>query len=569
MNSIITLREYLGKNKVFIIPDYQRGYVWGKNRVGSKDSVTYIMEDMLRRYESKTELFLQGMTVTEKSDCIEIIDGQQRTTFLFLLFKCLGYNGKFLLDYRVRKESFNFLKNINVDDVCYDTLPDRKNEDIQDKYFFKKTVYIIKTKLEGVDKAAFLDYLLENVKFLYIDIPEQQAENVFTMMNGSKAQMRVEELIKAEMLRLISVNETSDEWYDILLRSRLAREWDKWLYWWNKPEVQTVFRCYNPMGLLLVTYWEDKKNDRNSHFSFEAFKEDCLRSGKSAKEIFVELRRLQKRFEDAFNAPSVYNKVGAILRIMRIGDQKKFIKDYFIKRSIRDLDNYYRCAFLDMTHHEIVNIDGDKFCSKYENCRQTISGSMLYVENKEVAFRLLLRLNIDEDNKQNNSGGRKFDFTIWDKYGIRSIEHIYPKSKVVHWQEDDNRWHDGNGDVVGELKDFCHDDKRWRDGRWNEYLQRDSIQGGASEHSIGNLALLYRDDNSTLGANDYVVKKNYFFNIDKKEYFKSRHLLHTIYLFAKSEWGSKEIEENQKSVLKKFDEYYEHQKIKYGYDKQD
>ena len=140
---------------------------------------------------------------------------------------------------------------------------------------------------------------------------------------------------------------------------------------------------------------------------------------------------------------------------------------------------------------------------------------------------------------------------------------------MVHWQEDDNRWHDGNGDVVGELKDFCHDDKRWRDGRWNEYLQRDSIQGGASEHSIGNLALLYRDDNSTLGANDYVVKKNYFFNIDKKEYFKSRHLLHTIYLFAKSEWGSKEIEENQKSVLKKFDEYYEHQKIKYGYDKQD
>ena len=156
MNSIITLREYLGKNKIFTIPDYQRGYVWGKNRVGSKDSVTYIMEDMLRRYESKTEFFLQGMTVTEKSDRIEIIDGQQRTTFLFLLFKCLKYNGRFLLDYKVRKKSSDFLKDIKVDDVCYDTLPDRKNENIQDEYFFKKTVYIIKTKLEGVDKAAFL-----------------------------------------------------------------------------------------------------------------------------------------------------------------------------------------------------------------------------------------------------------------------------------------------------------------------------------------------------------------------------------------------------------------------------
>ena len=567
MNSIITLHEYLGKDKDFTIPNYQRGYVWGKNRVGSKDSVTYIMEDMLRRYESKTELFLQGMTVTEKSDCIEIIDGQQRTTFLFLLFKCLGYNGKFLLDYKVRKESSDFLKNINVDDVCYDTLPDRKNEDIQDKYFFKKTVYIIKTKLEGVDKAAFLDYLLENVKFLYIDIPEQQAENVFTMMNGSKAQMRVEELIKAEMLRLISVNETSDEWYDILLRSRLAREWDKWLYWWNKPEVQTVFRCYNPMGLLLVTYWEDKKTSRNKYFSFEAFKEDCLLREISAKEIFIELRWLQKRFEDAFDAPSVYNKVGAILRIMSIDDQKKFIIDYFVKRNILDLDNYYRCAFLGLTHDEIVEKDGDKFCLKYDNCRQAISDSMLYNENKEAAFRLLLRLNIDEDNKQNNGRGRKFDFTIWDEYGVRSIEHIYPKSKVVHWQEDDNKWHDGNGDIVGDLNDFCPDDKRWCNGKWKEYLRRDSIQVGASEHSIGNLALLYRNENSQFGAKNYAEKKNYFFNTDQNEYFKSRHLLHTIYLFAKSEWDSKEIEENQQSVLKKFDEYYKHQKIEYGYDK--
>ena len=64
------------------------------------------------RYKNNAELFLQGMTVTEKSNCIEIIDGQQRTTFLFLLFKCLGYNGKFLLDYKVRKESSDFLKNI-------------------------------------------------------------------------------------------------------------------------------------------------------------------------------------------------------------------------------------------------------------------------------------------------------------------------------------------------------------------------------------------------------------------------------------------------------------------------
>jgi uncharacterized protein with ParB-like and HNH nuclease domain len=31
MNATITLREYIGKNKIFVVPNYQRGYVWGKN----------------------------------------------------------------------------------------------------------------------------------------------------------------------------------------------------------------------------------------------------------------------------------------------------------------------------------------------------------------------------------------------------------------------------------------------------------------------------------------------------------------------------------------------------------
>ena len=28
--TLISFREYLEKNKTFVIPEYQRGYVWGK-----------------------------------------------------------------------------------------------------------------------------------------------------------------------------------------------------------------------------------------------------------------------------------------------------------------------------------------------------------------------------------------------------------------------------------------------------------------------------------------------------------------------------------------------------------
>ena len=37
MDATITLREYLGKKKDFVIPEYQRGYIWTKKRIEPKN----------------------------------------------------------------------------------------------------------------------------------------------------------------------------------------------------------------------------------------------------------------------------------------------------------------------------------------------------------------------------------------------------------------------------------------------------------------------------------------------------------------------------------------------------
>ena len=41
-----------------------------------------------------------------------------------------------------------------------------------------------------------------------------------------------------------------------------------------------------------------------------------------------------------------------------------------------------------------------------------------------------------------------------------------------------------------------------------------------------------------------------------KEVFKSRHLLHSIYKFANSEWKGSDIAQNKLQVLKEFDKTY-------------
>lgn len=561
MNTTITLKEYLDKGKTFVIPDYQRGYVWSKSKIGSDDdSVTNLMGDLIKRYNNKTNVFLQGFTVTEHDDSIELIDGQQRTTCLYLLLTTLGYKGKYDIKYNIREDSGDFLNNLNVHSVqqYFESLPNKQEEKIQDIFFFKKSLFLINQQLvnNNIDKDDFLVYLLNNVKFLYIDIDAEYAKNVFTMMNGSKAEMLTEEIVKAELLRLASLGKKEqtiqEEWENHSLRSRYAREWDKWLHWWNIEDVKKIFRTNRLMGLLLISTWKD--GNSKGEYSYESYKNKFLSREipKEAKDLFDKLRRLQKHFEDAYNNPISRNKIGAILRIMDKESQDSFIQEYFIKRTI-DLDYYYRCVFLEMSHKEIMEKDSEKLQTKYNMMLQRISYDLLYDSNdKEVAFRLLLRINIDEDNKQNGGEGRNFDFSIWDN-GVRSLEHIFPKSRISHEYVEITE--DGERKFLLGGDNKKHDEPGYY---WNkrEDIHKGNGEGATTEHSIGNLALLYLNDNSQFSNNSFKDKKNYFFNKDVNEYFKSRHLLHTIYLFAKSDWTVQDIADNKEAMIKNFINYY-------------
>lgn len=534
MNSTITLREYLRKGP-FRIPDYQRGYIWGKKRPGNEaDSVTYLIGTLKKGFSQSLAIFMQGMTVCETSNDTIIIDGQQRTTFFYLLLKCLESTAAFEISYDIRKVSNAALHCIGCN------ARETGNETFQDIYFFKKTVRLIRENVLSDAtisrcKAEFCNYLLDNIKFLYINIPDpKQAKQVFTMMNGNKALMKSEEVIKAEMLRLVSLSARENpvskedfaiEWELDSLRSRYAREWDKWLHWWNDENVRTLFNIKtsdNAMGLLLTTYLSQESKPAADVLTFRVFKENFLKGGttQEAKKVFDGLRRLQKRFEDAYNDSNESNKVGAVLRLLDRGDARSFITTYF-NATRKDIDIYYRCVIIGMTPSEINKMieDGDNivFTQKYAHFYDSINNDNLYEEDKETAYRLLLMLNIDEDNRLNQGTGRRFDFNIWTE---RSLEHIYPQSKFTS----------------------------------------DEISNG---HSIGNMVLLYKNENSGFKDYDFDTKKEKYFNPDSR-LKKSRHLLHSVCVFAeKPQWGEKEISENKEGVVKKFEVVYKELKDKY------
>lgn len=297
-----TLKEYLypdsGK-KTFVIPNYQRGYKWSVRLAEEETSVEYLIDSLLKgyKYGRNQQFFLQGVTVVEDGNKIILVDGQQRTTTLYLLLRCLGIEyvtgeNDIALDYSIRKQSKDYVNDLKDQNFDFNST-DQENK-IQDIYYFKQAITQINNVLskEMLDKEDFVRFPLDKVSLLYIVIDHSKAIRIFTMMNGQKACMHDEELIKAEMLHIVSLPKekqnfsihmtikdafsiikevTATEWETNALRSKYAREWDKWLYWWNREDVKVFFNIHKPMGLLLEYYFRSKT--KHTNFSFRSFKQ--------------------------------------------------------------------------------------------------------------------------------------------------------------------------------------------------------------------------------------------------------------------------------------------------------
>ena len=552
-SNTITLVEYLNKvdpnNGAFIIPSFQRGYVWGQERAGQRvNSVINILESLIDGFNNKKEIFLQGITVCEDGNNITLVDGQQRTTFFYLLLKYLNFDGHFSIHYAVREQSDTFLKEFSVAAILNADYAKLNNEEFQDIYFFKKSIFIIDKYLKNIKKPDFLDYVKSKVRFLYISIPKEKATIIFSMMNGNKAKMLNEELIKSELLRSASLtSELSliSEAENTAIRSRLAREWDSWLYWWNDKEHQEFFHIQTQLGWLLPLA------NNSDKISFEDFRKKNLETAtvKSAKLVFKKMRLLQKSIEDAYNNPKTYNAIGAILHFRDTAARRfTFLRWYFDQVANVDKDQmlkkYYDWSMLGINHEDIVDENLEKFYDARDEFRTKLEDDLLYRTGYEVAARWLLRLNIAEDSSQESGEGRKFDFEIWRE---RSLEHIYAKSKVAHVQDGVNlSWDDKVLEDTSHIELWRHDIK---------YI-KDDVEYTASEHSIGNLVLLYKDDNSRFNADRFQDKKDIFFRNVGDSLFKSRHLIHTISIFANSDWTGEEIAKHKKEELETFDKQY-------------
>lgn len=288
------LRELFGNNTKIIIPDLQRDYCWGDNAyVVSSDKkprelVSGFINNIVELYKENKELkttlgLIYGYE--QPHNHIQICDGQQRLTTLFLLVGYINirtqgaFNNYIIseeemnddyephLQYAIRESTLYFLS-----DLSKNIFIERKTNisDIkQTSWYFNEyeqdaSIQSMIAALTTIDKYfenLELDYetlgnfILNNLKVLYYDMENRsRGEETYVIINTTGEPLSASENIKPILLGKLSQDK----------KTKYSNQWEEredW-FWQNKGKDKSAdigmhefFVWYWQIGLMQENSW--------------------------------------------------------------------------------------------------------------------------------------------------------------------------------------------------------------------------------------------------------------------------------------------------------------------------
>ncbi len=344
----------------FRIPSYQRGYRWEKRQI------TELLDDIAKS-DSSVPYYLQPIVVapTISIECngkkidYDIIDGQQRLTTVYLIFKAfnniikatsqqeianLANSGKlqeleslmrlsselkkfdspigFEIFYQTRKSSHDFLENI----ASYEKQDSVITESPDHLYMWHAFQTINKWlySSEITDVSALAKALTTRVKVIWYELPSTIPNwKKFTDLNIGKIPLTNSELIKALFLRTKNFSgsdEKESEEYD---KQTLVAQWDQIEREMSDPDFWGFLTRERPekyatkidlLFELIAGKTDQDKNDKLFSFNFfvDWFKtHNQLTSKKKWEEIYLQYQRLR----DWYLNREIYHFLGYLVAI--------------------------------------------------------------------------------------------------------------------------------------------------------------------------------------------------------------------------------------------------------------
>lgn len=491
----------------FYISAYQRGYRW-------KDEVQMLLNDIDEIEEGKN-YSLQPIVVKRLSEKkYELIDGQQRLTSIFLIFRYLKqlnlpFQLNFSIEYETRENSKDFLENIS---------PDKLNIEPNniDEYFIIEAFRIITNWFKKTDDEALTAFNLykklnERIRVIWYEVDsEENPISLFTRLNIGRIPLTNSELVKALFL-------SRNNGIDSRKQLEIATEWDiiekelhndsLWYFITNENP-----KSYSTRIELIFNLMSHKQKDEKEKFFTFFYFDEKIKNTKKKSEIWTEILRYFQRLKEWYENKDLYHKIGYL-----VASGSKELKDL-----IQDSNGKTKSDFqnsLDNHIAESINFKKDYSDLTYES-----------KTDYDSIEKLLLLFNV-ETIRQKSDESMRFPF---DKHKQEdwSLEHIHAqqsqglskREQWVEWLESHKKSLDKIGfeskiNLISEIEEALNDEKLTGE-RFTELFDKVITvlsEDGSIEytHSLSNLALIGQSDNSALNNSTFDVKRNIILEMDK------------------------------------------------------
>ena len=521
------VRDLLGKN--YYIPNYQRGYRWGK------DEVTKLLDDIWDFANHRKSQFycLQPLIILpqEPSDAeetvrYEVLDGQQRLTTLNLIVHYIKEhfpgNEKYpemYLHYQTRPESSKAFSSICIGEDGRVRMEDGLKPSIdfwhiKHAYGHIHSWFSEKEEDDRFNGNTFQEVFLDQVKVIWYEIDRgEDPIKVFERNNIGKIPLADAELIKAFILK----GDNRADNNHLRRQLEIAREWDEIEQGLRNPNLWAFIFGNKPMpdiciGQLFVVAL--KLEDEKKPKVYDIVEKKLEEKEGYLESLWQRVKDLYSMIVDWYHDHKAYHYIGYLTQM---GVK---VQSIYALRSEDDT----KAQFIDklrskISEGEIRKLhysqkDGFYKLSKREKSKELYGG-------KEVRSLLLL-YNIELCLREGST--ERFPFETLQVEGEKrimwDIEHIDSQTpREIQSKKEQNQWLEVTREALGSKIDETLGEsiEKYIAQELNEQEKfealREQLQDLAGEkednysQSIGNLALLDAETNRSYGNSLFIKKR--------------------------------------------------------------
>lgn len=525
------LVDAAGQPARYWIPSYQRGYRW------TQLQVTELLDDIwefIQDDKSGSFYCLQPLVVRPLDDGrIEVVDGQQRLTTIFIILTYLKDMAEMLdkkrfeIIYETRGESSgSFLENIDLD---------RAEENV-DFYHICEAYRAVEGWFSKRDKSHSLKFIQhltnddaagKNVKVIwYVLSDEEDSISAFARLNVGKIPLTNDELIRALFIRAAQEQVGTD------LALRIGHEWDQiekslqsapfWHFLSNESPPS-----HSRIGFVFALAAEVHMTEHLRHDRYGVFHvfSDLVRT-QPIDRLWLDVKGLFMGLEEWYEDRVLFHMVGLLIHQ---GEKISFLLQNAVSSTKKEFSEFLRGRIFLKLFGEECDLNNP------DQVREMIESQLDSADySKRAKVRsLLLFFNIVTLLESPRSNMRfqfdSFKSESWDIEHVRSMTENRPDrhNERCDWLELNKKYlltREDAGDLVAQIDSFLSlSQKEASDERfeplYESVLSYFNELGDGGDDGIENLTLLDQSTNRSYKNAVFAVKRQRVLDLDRSGIF--------------------------------------------------